>query len=749
MKEHFSGRLAALLIVVTTVVMSAFAGVRFYYEQKKFESEINRISDQISIRIASAVNPFIWEIYERSQERNFSENFASAILDSELKDPSVQAILVYGRFGHLYMGKLRLPPEGKVYQYNPEEHEFVLKSIKRVHSEPITNGSMTIGKVEVYFSSEKHLRSLKDYFYLELLQIGAVSFVIVLMLYLMIKYVLLKPMESLEVARRTFFSMDEGIVFASLNNEVFDVNPAFTYITGHEKKQIVGQKVNFFDSDISNEATQKDIVEKLNSGSSWTGESSCLTNKGQTVPVWMTITDVTNERGKVICRVYIIQDLSKQKAAERQLKRLAFVDTLTKLPNRRSFDEQIIREVRSANRKNTSFGLFYIDLDEFKYVNDTLGHSAGDMLLVQISKRFKHRIRDTDYLYRLGGDEFAVIAASSNQGDELALLADDLISLAQQPIPIKDKTFQIGASIGICVYPKDGKNAAELLKKADGAMYQARSHSRGTYAFFSSDMDQKVQKRHELRDKLNSAIQRNEFMLYYQPKIHLHSGDFVGAEALLRWSDAGKFIPPDEFIPVAEDTSLIFPIGYWVASTACDNTLEWSKQIPPPFEISINLSAKQLIEPGTLSLLEYEVENRQLNPANIDLEITESSIIEFFDDSVKVLKALKRLGFSISLDDFGTGYSSMSYLAKLPIDAIKVDKSFVFDIGKSSHSETIVQTILTLAKSLNMKTIAEGIETHEQLVFMRENGCDIGQGYYFSQPLPEEEFIAYMKNYRK
>lgn len=741
MNEHFSSRLALTLVAITTLVMATFMGVRYQFAQQEFDKEVSQRADSIAKRVAGAVNPSIWQVYQKSVERNFSKEYALAVLDSELSDPLVGAIVVYGRFGHLYMGGIRANQNQAPVSYEPNRHEVLLPQYAIVREHPIKNGSMTIGKVEVYFDTSPHEQRLKEYLYLELIQMGAVAVLMVVVLFIAIRLVLIKPLRSIEIARRTFNSMEEGIVYVGLDGLVIDVNPAFSRILGKSLTQVAEKPCDFFRFHHEEEKQHQEIDAALQAGRSWSGEAYCSKSDIIEVPVWLTISEVKDEQQNTVCRVYVFQDISKLKKAESQLKNLAYFDPLTQLPNRRNFEERIASEIEIAKRGHARFGLFYIDLDDFKYINDSLGHGAGDALLVEIAKRFQGRLRQSDILSRLGGDEFTVIATSVHSGDELSRVAGDLIELARQPVELDGVMHQISASIGISLFPKDGESSSELVKNADNAMYQAKAEGRGKFAFFSPEMDEKVKQRQQIKSQLITALSENQFSLYFQPKIQLQTRELVGAEALIRWSpEENVIVPPDEFIPHAEDLGLIQAIGDWVAERCCLKARRWLHQYQRPAEVSFNLSAKQLYDPGLVSTLRNQIVNKQLNPANIDIEITESSIITDFERAVSTLNEIKQMGFSISLDDFGTGYSSLSYLAALPVDTLKIDKSFVFKIGQSSEAESIVSTIITLAKSLNLTTVAEGIETEEHLQFLLAHGCDVGQGYYLSKPLPEDEF---------
>ncbi|GEM_PF-1611597 len=746
MKEHFSLKLALTLFLIIALIMSLFAVVRHQQSNELFESQVTNNSKVISERIASQVSPSIWEIYLSSVNRRFSEEAASAVLSSEMKNLYIDAIVVYGRFGHVYMGKVSHAGEG-VEPYLASLHEEHLGNHPNRVDHPIKNGSMTIGKVTVYFNDEPLREQVAKAFKLDLIQIFFISLFIILVLFFAIKRVLIQPLESLKIAKNTFNSLDEGILYVDNEHRVFNANPAFSRMTGFGLDHFVDKDCDLFSFDESDVGFWELIDREIDDHNTWSGEAYCSGNAGNVFPVQLTVSQVKNDENQDICRVLVFQDISKQKEAERKLKDLAFYDALTGLANRRHFEELMMQEIAASERSREKMGLLFIDLDDFKFINDSLGHNEGDELLVEMARRFNERVRNSDHIARFGGDEFTVIATRIESEEVLTSLAEDLIQLAAAPIVLQGKSYKVSATIGISIYPKDGAQIDELVKHADSAMYQAKESGKGKYSFYSSALDLKIQHRQRIKSLLRNCLDNNELYLQYQPKVGLNDRHpMTGAEALLRWnSEEFGLIPPDEFIPLAEESGAIIRIGEWVIQQSFKKVAEWNyKYSNKVVKLAINLSSHQLHNTNLVPFIRREMQTYDVDPKWVEFEITESAIITDFDASVVVLQGLKEMGFSLSLDDFGTGYSSLSYLTKLPIDILKIDKSFVFEVGESRRAESVVETIVALSKSLGLETIAEGIETKVQLAFLKELGCELGQGYYFSRPLSENDFENYM-----
>ncbi|RRJ82644.1 putative bifunctional diguanylate cyclase/phosphodiesterase [Aestuariirhabdus litorea] len=735
---RLSGRLALILVIITVLVMSLFGAARLYYAHQSFERDLMGRFTRISQRIASAVNPSVWEIYRRSSERAYSEEYAASVLDSELTDPYLIGIIVYGRFGHIYMGKTNLPEQG-ILAYQSDQRRSLQLAADRKLTAPIRNGSMTIGKVELFFDTRLHRQQLQEVLLVEIAQMAAISLLFILLLYFILGRALLRPLASLEIARRTFESMDEAITHVDGEGIIFDINPAFTEITGLSRQEVIGTPYHALISGGIFALSISEIKRLTAEGNSWSGEVYIRHRQKADFPAWLTITSVSGLEPGNECIVYVFQDISSKKQAERQLQKLAHFDTLTGLSNRRFFEDRIEFELKSARREMRSFGLLFIDLDEFKVVNDTLGHAAGDQLLKEVAQRFSSRIRDTDTLARLGGDEFTVIACGASD-EGLAQLAVELIELAQQPVILSNQEFEVGASIGIARYPDDGESVSELVKHADTAMYQAKSLGRRCYSFYSRELDHQLQQRQLMKTRIQLAVRNHEFQLYFQPKVDLESLRIYGAEGLIRWfAGDGTLIPPDEFIPLAEESNLIQQIDRWVVEQAVITLEQWSTT-HPDLELSINLSGRQLHDASLVDHIKALLLQHPIDPRKLQLEITESAVIGDLEGSVANLNALKALGCQLAMDDFGTGYSSLSYLKRLPVDTLKIDREFIRHMHQSEEDGSIVEVILLLAHTLDLKVVAEGIENEEQLSYLSKAGCQYGQGYLFAKAVDKASF---------
>jgi diguanylate cyclase (GGDEF)-like protein len=438
----------------------------------------------------------------------------------------------------------------------------------------------------------------------------------------------------------------------------------------------------------------------------------------------------------------LLDEVAERQRAEIRLDHLAHHDPLTGLPNRLLFAEHLHRSIGNAERHVRQIALLFIDLDRFKEVNDTMGHTVGDELLIEVGKRLSSHLRAGDLLARLGGDEFVCVMENLTHPNEASSVAEKLIERISMPIILRDHAIQISGSIGISLYPGDGVDTDNLLRAADTAMYQAKKIGRNTYHFYTPEMTQHARERVEMERHLRQAIVNNELEVYYQVKVaELDAPLPCGAEALVRWSNPELgAIPPGRFIPVAEETGFIVELGAWVLRTACQQAVHWQKQGITIPKISVNLSVRQLERADILQTVQSALEDSGWPAHALELEITESVIMNA-DNAISALERLSALGVQLSVDDFGTGYSSLAYLKLLPIDTLKIDRSFVMGIGDSRGDESIIRAVIGMAKSMHLTTIAEGVETPRQLEFLQREGCEQVQGYLFGKPLPAGEFL--------
>ncbi len=420
-------------------------------------------------------------------------------------------------------------------------------------------------------------------------------------------------------------------------------------------------------------------------------------------------------------------------------------DSLTQLPNRTLFMERLSHALSRGRRDKSQVAVLFVDLDRFKKVNDTLGHNAGDKLLQEAARRLTACMRETDTVARFGGDEFTVILPDLKDAQKSKLVARKILECLAEPYVIDGAEIFVTGTFGITVFPDDGEDAETLLKNADTAMYKGKEDGRNTFRYFTAKMNAEALEYLELENALRHAIEHEQFILHYQPIIDLKTGRVASVEALLRWNHLQRgLVAPSKFIHLAEETGMIVPIGEWVFRTACEQAEAWRKIGLSPLHVSINLSARQSRDAAFKDMIIRVLKETGVDPKSITLEITESLFMEDEDNALTILREFRDMGINLSLDDFGTGYSSVSYLKRLPVNILKIDRSFIVDIGKDRESRGLVEAIIAMAHSQNMKVIAEGAETEEQVEFLRSRQCDEVQGFYFSQPLPAEEFAAYM-----
>ncbi|HWR75971.1 MAG TPA: EAL domain-containing protein [Thiobacillus sp.] len=442
------------------------------------------------------------------------------------------------------------------------------------------------------------------------------------------------------------------------------------------------------------------------------------------------------QSGMLVGSVVAFIDISEYKQTEAELHRLAYFDSLTGLPNRILFNDRLHQALTDARRRSRLVALMLLDIDRFKIVNDTLGHEAGDCLLREIATRLQHSIRGGDTVSRLGGDEFALVFADVADIQHVAQLAQKVLSQFTAPVAIDGREVFTGASIGIALYPADTEDADSLLKFADSAMYHAKESGRNNYQFYSHEMTASVQARLRMETDLRRALDNHEFFLHYQPQVDARSDRITGVEALLRWRDpAGNLISPMQFIPLAEDTGLIVPIGKWVLETACTQLKRWRDAGHVELTLSVNVASRQFRDPMFPDTVSKAIASSGIPPQALELEITESILLEHCDETLRTLNDLKRLGVTLAIDDFGTGYSSLSYLKRFPIDRVKIDQSFVRDLATDNDDLAIVRAIIALARALRLSVIAEGVETAEQLALLRHEDCHEYQGYFFAHPM--------------
>jgi diguanylate cyclase (GGDEF)-like protein/PAS domain S-box-containing protein len=538
------------------------------------------------------------------------------------------------------------------------------------------------------------------------------------------------------------FESNEPMVITDANNIILQVNQAFTKSTGYTKEEAVGQKVNLLKSGRHGEAFYKAMWETIELTGTWQGEIWDRRKNGEIYPKWLIISVVRGDDGAVTHYVGTHIDITERKAAEEQIKQLAFYDPLTQLPNRRLLQERLKHGIDVERRGGKQLALLMLDLDRFKSVNDSMGHLVGDELLQQVAKRITSRLREVDMVARLGGDEFIVLLEDIAHPEDAARVAEDIIADLSKPFCVdQGEEIQISASIGISLYPQHGGNPELLMDHADTALYQAKDAGRSCFAYFSEDFTIAARERIALESRLRRAIEQQDLCVFYQPQVDIASGRIVGAEALVRWLDPAEgLIPPIRFIPIAEETGLIIAIGEWVLRETCRQGRQWLDAGLPRLNLAVNVSPQQFRRSDICGLVAKVLKDTGFPASQLELEITESGLMENQTNATEILNCLRGQGIRLAIDDFGTGYSSLAYLKHFPLDMLKIDKSFIDDIPHLQYDMEIASTIIAMGHILGFKVLAEGVETPEQLDFLREKGCDMYQGYIKSRPLPAEEF---------
>jgi diguanylate cyclase (GGDEF)-like protein/PAS domain S-box-containing protein len=551
--------------------------------------------------------------------------------------------------------------------------------------------------------------------------------------------------DGLRLHARIFELSDEAIMITDADERIVSVNPSFARITGFAAEDVMGQSQRMFRSARHDDAFYDALWRDVLHCGRWQGEVWSRRKDGEIFPMWLSIGSVHDATGKVSHFFSIFSDITERKRSEGRIHHLAFYDGLTELPNRTLFHRLLDQALIEARRHSLHGAVLFIDLNRFKPINDTLGHGVGDQVLQEVASRLRNCLRGADVVARLGGDEFVIGLFEIAHREHAGIVAQKLLDAFATPVVIDGMELAVGAAIGISVYPEDAFDTEKLLQLADIAMYRAKQNGPDAFAFYSEDMNQRATERLNLEAQLRRSIERNELLLYYQPKISLASGRIVGAEALVRWRHPERgMVPPGEFIPVAEETGLIVQISAWVLEEVCRQARQWKDAGMPVLRIAVNLSARDfsLGLPQRVSAL---LARHGLGPDWLDLEITEGMLMNHSDKVIAMMDEIAALDVALSLDDFGTGYSSLSYLKRFPIDTLKIDRSFVINIPSDGNDCAIAGAIISMSKQLKHQVIAEGVETLDQLEFLRTLGCDEIQGYLFSAPVTPDKFEAMVR----
>jgi diguanylate cyclase (GGDEF)-like protein/PAS domain S-box-containing protein len=552
----------------------------------------------------------------------------------------------------------------------------------------------------------------------------------------------------LDLFGRVFENSEEAIVITDAERRIVAVNNAFTRITGYAADEVTGKNPKILSSGRQDAEFYSKMWQAINTEGRWEGEIWNRRKSGEIFPEWLSVAVVRNESGQVVNYISLFSDITKRKESEKQIQFLAHYDPLTLLPNRTLFSDRLHQALMASKRNSKRLALLFLDLDRFKGINDSLGHLAGDLLLQSVAERLRACVRETDTICRQGGDEFMILLQEIERTEDVAHVAEKIIAAMSEPHIIEGHHLTVTFSIGISMSPDDGIDSPTLIKNADAAMYHAKERGRNNFQFFAPSMNAEAAERLALEGDLRRAIRGNELFLVYQPQIDNRTEQIIGLEALVRWRHPEQgVIPPGKFIPVAEESGLIIKIGEFVLREACRQNKQWQDEGRFFLPVSVNLSAMQFYQKDIVVTIGQVLQETGLEAKYLELEITEGIAIEEVDKAVLTLKALKNMGVRIAIDDFGVGYSSLSYLKRFPIDKLKIDQSFVRDLSTDMDDAVIVRTIVGMGHSLRLNVIAEGVETAEQLDYLRENSCDEVQGFYFSRPLVPEDVERFVQEH--
>ncbi len=544
--------------------------------------------------------------------------------------------------------------------------------------------------------------------------------------------------ENLDLSTSIIQNATEGILLTDKKGRIASINKAFSNITGYHLAEVIGKPIDFFRSNHHTEDFFDAVTRQVKDYGIWQGEMNNVRKTGEVFPSWVSIQPSKDSSGQVTNYIFYLRDISEIKFIETNLRQIALQDPLTSLPNRSHFLSRLSHALELARRNNQQVVVIYLDLDRFKVINDTYGHEKGDVLLKQVSERLTSIARRNDTIARMGGDEFTVLLEGTSVDSIIgaSTFAQKILGLFNYPFRIDNHEFYVTCSIGISLYPNDGDDVTTLMKNSDMAMYRAKELGKNNFQFFSQEMNERAQKQLDMEAYLRHAVERNELRLEYQPIVNASTGKISSVEALLRWenADLGRVFP-DVFIPLAESTGLIIPIGDWVVFTACEQIKALHDAGWTGLNVSVNISGRQLERNTLVDTVKTALEKTGLPPSCLTLEITESLLMKNIKATRAILQELRLLGVGISIDDFGTGYSSLNSLMVLPIDTLKIDKSFILEVTSNPQNLSLVQGIILIGHNLNLQVVAEGVETIEQADLLNINSCDKLQGYFFSRPV--------------
>lgn len=546
--------------------------------------------------------------------------------------------------------------------------------------------------------------------------------------------------ENLHLAKQVIDASRDGIMVTDASGFILSVNPAFSRITGYSAEESIGNTPALLKSGKHDATFYRTIWDSVYSQGCWAGEVWNRRKNGEIYPEWLAINAIRNHTGEITKFAAIFTDITDRKEQEEQIKNLAYYDVLTGLSNRRLFNDRLNVAIANAHRHGHLLGVVFIDLDQFKRINDTLGHTIGDQLLVNVARRIQAVAREGDTVARMGGDEFTLLLQEIEDADAVVAVVRRILEAVSKPLVIAHNTLYVTASAGISLYPHDGSNSETLIRNADTAMYRAKDNGRNSYQLYTATMNASSFEHLAMEAHLREAIKNREFTLHYQPKIEAGSGRVTGAEALIRWQHRELgYIAPSLFIPLAENLGLICELGDWVLATAIGQCRNWIRRGLNNFRIAVNVSANQLIQHGFSERVIGMLEQAEVAPRYLELELTESAVMKRSEEVVPMLASLKSRGVQISIDDFGTGYSNFGYLKRLPINKLKIDLSFIRDVPDSRDDSELVSAMIAMAHKLSLSVVAEGVERPKQVAFLQQQECDELQGFFIARPLPARE----------
>ena len=553
---------------------------------------------------------------------------------------------------------------------------------------------------------------------------------------------------SLKLMAKVFTNSGEAILISDAQNKIVATNAAFTKLTGYTAEEVLGKDPKILSSGKTPKEVYQRMWKSLSEQNAWEGELWDQSKSGEIYPKWLSISVIRDQNGQITNYIGSFNNISERKASEEKFLRLAYHDALTNLPNRLNLHERLEQIINLSKQNHQKFALLLIDLDRFKSINDTLGHHIGDLLLIEVARRLTISARETDTVARLGGDEFVVVLTEIESPADAADVAHKVVQMLSAPYLISGNDLRTSPSIGICIYPDDACEIGMLLKSGDVAMYHAKAKGRGNYQFFTEEMNRVVMKRQAMEADLHLAMERQQFVLHYQPQLDLNSGHLIGVEALVRWQHPTRgLIPPAEFISVAEEMGLIVQLGSWVLREACWQLKQWQGEGMTDIRMSVNLSALQFLDKDLAEHIQAILAETGLAADCLDLEVTESMSMASPGDTIAIMQVLAECGMTLSIDDFGTGYSSLAYLKLFPIHTLKIDRSFVKDIEIDTNDADICDVTVLLAHKMGLNVVAEGVETEAQLKFLLSIGCNKIQGFLISKPLPADRVKEFFNNY--